>query len=259
MPVDQLPHITWCTTGALSFLPIHAAGNYGSGEDRIYHYAITSYTPTISALLPSASRSFSGASGILAVSQEATPGLPALPGTKNELEAIRKYVENIDYMQLENSQATPVTVLDAMERFEYVHLACHGSQDPNNPTESCFHLHEGTLTLEQIAQRSLKNKGLAFLSACQTATGDEQMPDEAVHLAAGMLVAGYPSVIATMWSIDDYDATLVADKVYGQLINNGKLDSSQVAKALHIAIDALRRKVEEKEFTRWVPYVHIGA
>ncbi|KAF8599952.1 TPR-like protein, partial [Ceratobasidium sp. AG-I] len=259
LPIEQLPHITWCTTGALSFLPIHAAGDYGSGEERIYDYAITSYTPTLSALLPSASSSPGHESGVLTVSQESTHGLPPLPGTKQELAAIQKHIGDLPHRQLENIEATPAAVLAAMEKYECVHLACHASQNVVLPTKSCFHLHGGTLSLEKIAQRSLKNKGLAFLSACQTAMGDEKMPDESIHLAAGMLVAGYPSVIATMWSIDDLDAPVVADHVYGQLIDGGKMDWSRAARALHVAVGVLREKVNEKEFTRWVPYVHIGA
>ncbi|KAF8597857.1 hypothetical protein BDV93DRAFT_406934, partial [Ceratobasidium sp. AG-I] len=200
---DQLPHITWCTTGALSFLPIHAAGDYDSGGDRIFAFAVTSYTPTLSALLPSLTQSVESSSGVLAVSQESTPGLSKLPGTKRELAHIKERLEGLPYVQLEDIQATPQVVLNAMEKYECVHLACHGSQHADNPTQSCFHLHGGTLTLEQIAQRALKNKRLAFLSACQTAKGHHRMPDEAIHLAAGMLVAGYPSVIATMWSISD--------------------------------------------------------
>jgi CHAT domain-containing protein len=39
----------------------------------------------------------------------------------------------------------------------------------------------------------------AFLSACETAKGDHDYADEAVHLAASMLFAGFKSVIATMW------------------------------------------------------------
>lgn len=84
------------------------------------------------------------------------------------------------------------------------------------------------------------------------------MPDEAVHLAAGMLVAGYPTVIATMWSISDGGAPLVADLVYGQLMKDGKLGDARAARALHVAVKALRNKIGEKEFARWVPYIHIG-
>ena len=192
------------------------------------------------------------------MSQELAHGLPSLPGTKYELASIQKHVGDMLIMKLENSEATPAAVLDAMEKYECVHLACHASQNITSPTKSCFHLHGGTLSLEEISQRSLKNKGLAFLSACQTAMGDETMPDEAIHLAAGMLVAGYPSVIATMWSIGDSDAPVVADHVYGQLMSGGKLEWRRAARALHIAVGVLRKRVGEKEFARWVPYIHIG-
>ena len=45
------------------------------------------------------------------------------------------------------------------------------------------------------------NAELAFLSACQTAAGDEKTPEESAHLAAGMLAVGFKGVVATMWSI----------------------------------------------------------
>jgi CHAT domain-containing protein len=40
---------------------------------------------------------------------------------------------------------------------------------------------------------------LAFLSACETAKGDANTPDEAMHLAASLLFAGFGGVVATMW------------------------------------------------------------
>jgi CHAT domain-containing protein len=40
------------------------------------------------------------------------------------------------------------------------------------------------LTLERIIQLNLPHADLAFLSACQTATGDKKLEEEAVHLAA---------------------------------------------------------------------------
>lgn len=119
-------------------------------------------------------------------------------------------------------------------------------------------MHNGGLTLEAIARKSLKNKGLAFLSACQTASGHKKLPDESIHLAAGMLVAGYPTVIATMWSINDNDAPLIADEVYCRLMKDGKLNNGRAARALHAAVGALREHIGEDKFVRWVPYVHMG-
>ncbi|QRV87054.1 CHAT domain protein [Ceratobasidium sp. AG-Ba] len=112
--------------------------------------------------------------------------------------------------------------------------------------------------LEEIARRDFKNKGLAFLSACETATGDRVLPDEATHLAAGMLISGYPSVIGTMWSIMDEDAPLVAEIVYSELLRDGKMDHTRSARALHKAVKVLREKVGEKQIRRWAPFIHIG-
>jgi CHAT domain-containing protein len=50
---------------------------------------------------------------------------------------------------------------------------------------------DGHLEVLEIMKQKIPNADLAFLSACQTSTGDEKLPDEAVHLAAGMLAAGY--------------------------------------------------------------------
>jgi CHAT domain-containing protein len=38
-----------------------------------------------------------------------------------------------------------------------------------------------------------------YLSACETAKGDAEQPDQVVHLAATMLFAGFKNVVATMW------------------------------------------------------------
>ncbi|CUA72707.1 hypothetical protein RSOLAG22IIIB_10239 [Rhizoctonia solani] len=258
-PEGDLPHIIWCPTGAMSFLPLHAAGDYDQPRSRVFDYAVSSYTPTLTALLESTPYSFSGNTRILAIGRENTPGHSSLPGTTSELASVKAHIEDkAHYSQFINNQATTSTILDAMERNDWVHFACHAHQNVSNATESGFFLHDGTLDLASINRRSFKNKGLAFLSACQTATRDEKLPDEAVHLASGMLMAGYTSVIATMWSVNDLDAPLVADKVYSQLVKGGQLGNGEAGKALHNTVAILRQKVGEQAFERWVPYIHIG-
>ncbi|KAG8756520.1 hypothetical protein FRC11_005255, partial [Ceratobasidium sp. 423] len=257
--LEELPRITWCTIGALSFLPFHAAGIYGDSRTCISDYAISSYTPSLTTLLSSSPPAM--ATSILAISQEKTPGShSSLPGAVQELEYIREHADGvITYTQVTNEQATVEAVLDAMEYHDCVHLACHAHQGVGDPTKSGFFLHDGTLNLISIMRRSFDNKGLAFLSACQTAMGDKNLPNETVHLASSMLTAGYPSVIATMWSVWDKDAPLVADKVYGQLLKDGEMDCRDSAKALHYAIWALRREIGDEKFLRWVPFIHIGS
>ncbi|KAG9074224.1 hypothetical protein FRC06_010831 [Ceratobasidium sp. 370] len=255
---EQLPHITWCLTGPLAFLPVHAAGDYSTPGCALFDYAISSYTPNLACLLapPLEATLFSGST---AVGQTATPGFSPLPGTEAELDQISLRLNNImPFTRLEGEKATASAVLAAMEQHSWVHLACHASQDPKKPTASAFHLHDGPLDLATITRKQLKHADLAFLSACQTATGDHDLPDEAVHLAAGMIMAGYRRVIATMWSIDDKDAPLVADRFYAYMLDESMPNRNKAAKALHHAVGHLRAEVGVKEFARWVPYIHIG-
>jgi CHAT domain-containing protein len=196
--------------------------------------------------------------GILAVGQAATVGCASLPGTVAELDQIQNQASHIPFTRLEGGDATSTSVLGAMEKHSWVHLACHASQNAAEPTKSAFQLHGSQLDLSAISNKTLKNAELAFLSACETAAGDEALPDEAIHLAAGMVMAGYPTVIATMWSIEDEDAPLVADKFYSHMLEGETPDVRRAAKALHDSVASLREKVGVKSFARWVPYIHIG-
>ncbi|KAI0310885.1 CHAT domain-containing protein, partial [Amylostereum chailletii] len=256
--VGDLPHLTWCATGPLAFLPLHAAGIYDeAGGPKVFNYVISSYTPTLSALLEAGRRAnnHSPTPSVLAVSQLGT-GQHSLPGTVEEIAAIQMIVGNHG-LHLDGENATKDSVLTAMENHNWIHLACHAHQDIQDPTKSAFILHNSQLDLLSIMQRSFKHTELAFLSACQTATGDEKLTEEVVHLAAGMLMAGYSSVVATMWSIKDKDAPVVAKEFYSRLMEGGH-DRRKASYALHAAVRRLRDEVGEKEFVRWVPFIHIG-
>ncbi|THU79158.1 TPR-like protein [Dendrothele bispora CBS 962.96] len=264
----SLPHITWCATGALAFLPLHAAGIYGdpTRNMNISDFAVSSYTTTLTAMLGSGStpkQDLNKIPSVLVVSQPDTPGLPSLPGTMKEVEVIQRYASPDHTCHLTHELATVQAVLGQMDKHEIIHLACHGIQDLKNPLSSAFALYDGKLELNALMRLSLENAELAVLSACQTATGDENLPEEAVHLAAGMLAVGYPGVIATMWSIGDKDAPLIADKVYANLLGHRDSSESQKAKlapayALHEAVKHLQEEVGETNFVKWVPFIHFG-
>ena len=79
------------------------------------------------------------------------------------------------------------------------HFACHGKQNPFQPLESGLKLEDGFLFVSRIMKEPMPNGSLAFLCACDTAMGDENLPDEAMSLAASLLFSGFRHVIATMW------------------------------------------------------------
>ena len=82
------------------------------------------------------------------------------------------------------------------------------------------------------------------------------LPEKAIHLAAGMLKAGYGSVIGTMWSIRDNDAPIVAEKFYSYLISEASGNSAKAAYALHNAVAHLGDS--GCSFDHWVPFIHLG-
>ncbi|KAE9387365.1 hypothetical protein BT96DRAFT_837730 [Gymnopus androsaceus JB14] len=122
---------------------------------------------------------------------------------------------------LNHEVATTEAVMHKMSKYDFFRFACHGIQAIKDPLDR---LYNGRLRLKALMSLSLKNVQLVVLSACQTATGDEKLPEEAVDLPAGMLSVGYPRVIATLWAIGDKEAPLIADKVYTNLL--GHPDSS---------------------------------
>jgi CHAT domain-containing protein len=187
-----------------------------------------------------------------------------LPGTHKERLFIEEQARScIKFNSLSGDKATVEHVIEGLKTASWVHFACHGVQHFSQPTESALLLAgHSRLTLRNIMQLNLSHRDVAFLSACQTATGDEKVPDEAVHLAAGMLAAGYRGVIATMWSVMDQDAPQVARDVYGHLFKGKSIpDPTEAALALHHAVHKLREhsgKVDNASFLSWVPFIHMG-
>jgi len=256
------PCIWWCATGPLAFLPIHAAGIYDNSNAQcsISDYVVSSYIPNLTTLINATKKheSCQKFGGLLAVSQPNTPGQPPLPNTLVELNEIQRRAGNFSIHVLEGPMALVESVLEGMEANSWVHLACHALQNTAEPTKSGFCLHDNNLELVTIIAKSFPQADFAFLSACQTATGDEKLSEEAVHLAAGFMLAGYRGVIATMWSIKDEDAPVIVHHVYDKLFGDMEPDSTKAAVALHCAVKCLRQQVGDSAFLSWVPFIHVG-
>ena len=169
----------------------------------------------------------------------------------------------VDTLLLGDAEATTEKVKTEMKAHNWFHFACHGIQDMVEPLKSGVHLHDGRLELLEIMQQQMPNPDLAFLSACQTSKGDLKLSEEVVHLAAGMLAAGYHGVVSTMWSISDMHGPEFATEFYKYLLKEKRLeglDSTQAAYALDHAVRTVRESLGDRDdaFLTWVPYVHFG-
>lgn len=274
-PGTAWPRIWWCPTGRLTLLPLHAAGHHHrhhrpgnpASTDTVPDRVISSYTPTLTALLRARAAPVpTGRPALLAIGMPTTSGAGDLPAVPAELDRVHARYPITTRLQSPTpndhhgpspdpgNEPTVTRVLAELPRHAWVHLSCHGSQHFSDPTASAFWLTDGPLHIADLIQNDAGARELAFLSACQTATGGLRAVDEAIHLAAAMQLLGYRHVIATLWLIYDSFAPDIADAVYATLTTTGTRDT---AHALHHAVAALRAQ-RPTDPLAWAPYLHTG-
>jgi tetratricopeptide (TPR) repeat protein len=262
------PRVWWCPTGPWVVLPVHAAGRFSRNRripvlptETVHGRMISSYTPTLAALTRAREPVTADArTGVrqLAIGLPETPGLEPLLAVEQELQVVARYLPPPeDALHLSAAEATRTAVMHSLPRHPWVHFACHGAQDPVDPSMSAFVLRDGPLTVADLAQLRTGHAEFAFLSACQTAAGDTRLLDEAIHLAAAVQLLGYRHVIASLWHIRDAPAPAVADAVYSRLTSSGSPDATFAARALHDAVTKLRDDHPDQPLL-WAPYSHFG-
>jgi CHAT domain-containing protein len=170
---------------------------------------VSSYAPTVTTLLraqrASAPLPRDRLSFALVAEQRAQDAtLLTIPGVDEEIKHVAAVTKshriNAIYQQVGLTTVKGTSAM--MQAANIVHLACHGIQDNEDATQSGFCLGDGRLTISKLMELKLDGAFLAFLSACETAKGDKEQPDQAMHLAAAMLFSGFKSVIATMWYVE---------------------------------------------------------
>jgi CHAT domain-containing protein len=193
-----------------TFVPVHAAGVYdGPSQECCSDYAVSSYTPTVAALLRAQDNArtlnvLESKLSVVAAETTQDANLTKLPSVRREIAHVLHSAREAQISVDEECMTTSVTTAQVPILFkssQFVHVACHGIQDPNGPLKSSFCVSNGNVTVVELINLELKNAFLAFLSACETAKGHRDQPDETIHLAATMLFVGFKSVVCTLWYV----------------------------------------------------------
>ncbi|KAG1771926.1 CHAT domain-containing protein [Suillus placidus] len=256
-----------CPTAAFTSLPLHAAHPFQTRADRskepcLEDLYVCSYTPTLSALIRSRQMMKKRVTPSFVAIGQGQPGAgkgKALSAVDSELELVHKLVPTTaNHTTISGDAATRAGALQALEGNTWVHLACHGKQDPTQPYNSHFVMRDEHLTLLDIMDRDIPHAEFAFLSACHTAVGDEETPDEVIHLAAGLQFSGFKSVVGMLWEVDDAVAKHVVHAFYTYLFHPkevGVMDATKAAWALNRATHAVKTMVPLEQR---IVFIHIG-
>ena len=252
--------IWWCPTADFSHLRLHAADPYRKGEQNLSSLCISSYTPTLTALIrarrPGSPDSASRRKHFIAIGQAKAIGTRELHSVGTELTNIGQRIDSrAMFTRIEGHDSCISRVADELSRNEWVHLACHGLPNRKQPFESAFALYDGHFTIQRIIQCDLKCPEFAYLSACHTTVGDEESPDEVIHLASAMQFAGFRSVIGTMWAVDDEHTNSVTSVFYEHMVDeSGHLDHTRAANALRKTMKSVNIPLDQR-----ILYIHLGA
>ncbi|KIK33417.1 hypothetical protein CY34DRAFT_813608 [Suillus luteus UH-Slu-Lm8-n1] len=257
--------IWWCPTSLFNFLPLHAAGEYRANGKSLSQQYISSYTPSLTALMR-ARRSHDRSPSVpfAAIGQNLPAGASfTLDCVEPELELVRSLLPpppTISFTKITSVDATKSRALRALQDNTWLHFACHGTQSYEEPFMSAFLMRDQPLSLLDITKVDISRHEFAFLSACETAVGDFATPDEVIHLAAGLQFAGVKSVVGTLWKVNDSTVQRLVEAFYKKLCGDGKMDSGRAARALHQAVLSL---VHDKEnpipLDQRIVFIHIGA
>ncbi|KAG2089824.1 CHAT domain-containing protein, partial [Suillus cothurnatus] len=264
LKVKHRSRIWLCPTAAFTSIPLHAANPFITKPDRskepcLEDLYICSYTPTLSALVRSRQLMKKRVPPSFVAIGQGQPGTgkgKELLAVDSELELVHKLVPaTANRTSISGDAATRVGALKALQENTWVHLACHGKQDRTQPYDSHFVMKDEHLTLLDIMERDIPHAEFAFLSACHTAVGDEETPEEVIHLAAGLQFSGFKSVIGTLWEVDDGVAKHVVEAFYKYMFRDGVMDCTKAAWALNCATHSVKTKVPLEQ--RMV-FIHIG-
>ncbi len=183
--------------------------------------------------------------------------LPSLKYASDEVNAI---AELFGTEALIGAKASESVLMENSSNAGVIHLAAHGSFNSNAPLFSRLWLapgdgQDGRLNVHEIYGLDLDQTDLVVLSACQTQLGELSGGDELVGLNRAFLF-GSPSVISSLWSVDDKATAVLMEHFYSNL-----LAGMSKAEALQAAQQYVRNDPEHPDWVHpffWAGFVLNG-
>jgi len=194
---------------------------------------------------------------ILAMANSSVIGAAPLSFAVKEVQAIAKQYKNTTVLisDEKTKKATEAKFKESAEKYSILHLSAHGQLDTQDPLSSRIYLtpgdgEDGKLEVHEVYELSLENADLVVLSACETNLGQRSRGDDIIGLTRSFIYAETPSVIATLWKVNDYAAKELMVAFYKHLKRKSK------AEALRAAQQEIRKKFPQPR--HWAGFVLTG-
>ncbi len=165
---------------------------------------------------------------------QANEFLGKLPYSEKEVNKVASLFDKSLVNVAVGASATKSNFRKSAPGFTYIHLATHGLINQAQPMDSAVVLapeggDDGLLTVKDILQLPPLKADLVVLSACQTGKG-KIASDGVVGLSRAFVIAGTPSIMVSLWNVDDVMTEYQMENLYYEL-----LKGASKAKALRAA------------------------
>jgi len=155
----------------------------------------------------------SGRKNMLAIGNPKTAMTP-LPGAEKEAREIAAlFGKSAVYTRTKATEGLIKKDYASLDRPDVVHLACHGLFNERAPQLSHLALtpdqkNDGKLEMHELFDLDWRGVSLVTMSACSSGKGKLGAGDDLVGLTRGFMFAGAPSILCSLWDVDD-EATRV--------------------------------------------------
>jgi CHAT domain-containing protein len=196
------------------------------------------------------------ASRFLAFANPATDKI-SLPFAEKEVQAVESLFAAKQVFS--RTDATKTRLSSLSSEFNVVHFACHGEFNDMQPLQSGLLLaqdgdDDGLLRIPDVFGLNLQKANLVTLSACETALTKVRGGEDWAGMSRGFIYAGTPSILATLWSVDDKSTSILMRSFYENWLKKGMSKPG----ALRQAQLDLKAMPEYSHPFYWAPFVMIG-
>jgi CHAT domain-containing protein len=204
--------VTLIPTGQLALLPLHAAWTEDTAQPTHRRYALDElnirYAPSAHALWQASLAANRSAERLMAVDNPDG----SLFFSEFEVKAALDVFKQSKHLSGQN--ATLQAVKEEMQRAHVLHFSTHGRAGWEKAEQARLKLADGYLTLPDIFELDLNLARLAILSACETGIPGLELIDEMIGLPAGLIQAGVPGVVGSLWSVSDMSTAMLMARFY---------------------------------------------
>lgn len=195
-----------------------------------------------------------------------SPEIKEMRGNLIPLEAVEQEVRALEKLFgfghfLYGKEANEKQFKSTAENYAIIHLAMHGLLTPEEPMNSSLAFTEDGGTTEdnflaayEIANLRL-NADLVVLSACETGYGKFQQGEGIMSLARSFMYAGAPSLIVSLWQVNDNSTAIIMKSFYENLIEGMPKDKA-LSNAKETYIKTTKGVIGHPAF--WSPFIQLG-